>query len=97
LYEPALYPDKYWFAEHVGFVPNWVFEDAVHTAETYCVFEGDEHNVHVPAAPVALYDPALYPDKYWFAEHVGFVPNWVFVVAVHTAVTYCEAVGVEHN
>lgn len=33
---------------------------------------------------------------YWFAEHVILFPNCVFVVAEHTADTYCVLDGFEH-
>jgi len=64
LYVPALNPDRYCPVEHVDFVPNCVSADGVHTPVTYCVPEGDEHAVHVPADPAALDVPALNPDRY---------------------------------
>jgi len=63
IYEPALNPDRYCPVEHV-FVAIAVSADGVHTPVTYCVPEGDEHAVHVPADPAALDVPALNPDRY---------------------------------
>jgi hypothetical protein len=89
LYDPALYPDVYCPAGHAALVAIVVFVSGVvpHTPVTYWSPDGVEHVVHVPAAPTALYDPALNPGAYCPTGHV-FVAIVVSAVGEHTAVTY---------
>ena len=77
--------------------PNCVSANIEHTADTYCEADGLEHPVHVPAAPIELYDPALNPDMYCPAGHAALVAIVVFVDGiVHTPVTYCRPTGKVH-
>ena len=82
---------------HIGCVPNCVFVVCVQVAVTYWFPVGWEQFVHEPAAPVALDEPVTEPARYVDPSvHdvlVVFVPNCVFDVGVHVAVTYCVPVG----
>jgi hypothetical protein len=87
LYDPALNPDMYCPAGHSALVAIVVFVSGMlHTPVTYWSPDGVEHAVHVPAAPTALYEPALNPGAYCPAGH-DFVTIVVFVVP-HVPVTY---------
>ena len=88
LYDPALNPDMYCPAGHADLVAIVVVVRGIlHTPVTYWSPDGKEQAVHFPAAPTALYDPALNPGAYCPAGH-DFVTIAVFVVVPHAVVTY---------